>query len=291
VAMPGGEIGAQRVPITAGFFETLGLRIVDGRPFTTAEIENPDADVAIVNRQLAEMFWPGESAIGRQLRIVQSDGIVPLRVVGVAPNLVYEELGEQTAQSLLNVYLPYARMGWRSMALLVRTQGDPSSVALAARRAVHAVDRSFAAFDIMAMEQRRVFTMWGERFLGRTFGAFAITALLLACIGAYGLTAYAALQRTREIGVRIAVGATRSDIVRLLLTRDGLLALAGMAVGLPIAIGAASLLRQLLFEVSPWQPGVWIVTPLALLTAILTASFLPARRASNTDPSIALRSE
>lgn len=289
---PGDEVGAQSIAVTPAFFETLGLQMIDGRTFTAAEDENPEADVAIVNGRLAAAFWPGQSAIGRQIRIVEADRIVALRVVGVAPDMVYEELGEETAQSRLNVYVPYGRMPSRSMALLVRTaSGNPASLGAAARRAIHDVDPAFAAFDVMAMEERRILTMWGERFLGRTFGAFAVAALLLACIGAYGLTAYAVVQRTREIGVRMAVGATRRDIIRLLLARDGRLALAGMAAGLPVAIVSARLLESLLFEVSPWQPGVWVVTPIALLGAILTASFLPARRASLTDPANALRAD
>jgi hypothetical protein len=287
----GEEIGAQSIPITAALFDTLGLRLIEGRTFSSSEIADPESDAAIVNSRLARTFWPGETAAGRILRVADRDQIVTLRVIGVVPDVVYEELGEETAQSRLNVYIPYARAGWRAMALLVRASGDPDSLAPAARRAIHDVDRGFAAFDVMAMTDRRAFTMWGERFIGRTFGAFALAALLLACIGAYGLTSYAALQRSREIGVRIAVGATRRDIVRLLLARDGRLALVGMAVGLPVAIGSAAVLEKLLFQVSPWNPAVWIVTPVALLAAILTASFLPARRASRTDPAITLRAE
>jgi putative ABC transport system permease protein len=290
-AVQGEEIGAQSIPITAALYDTLGLRLIEGRTFSASEIANPESDAAIVNSRLARTFWPGETAVGRVLRVADRDQIVTLRVIGVVPDVVYEELGEETAQSRLNVYIPYARAGWRGMALLVRASGDPDSLAPAARRAIHDVDRGFAAFDVMAMTDRRAFTMWGERFIGRTFGAFALAALLLACIGAYGLTAYAALQRSREIGVRIAVGATRQDIVRLLLARDGRLALAGMAVGLPVAIGSAAVLEKLLFQVSPWNPAVWIVTPVALFAAILTASFLPARRASRTDPAITLRAE
>lgn len=287
----GSEIGAQTIPMTPALFTALGLQLVEGRTFTDAEVDNPAASVAIVNRRLAQAFWPGQSAVGRQLRVLETDGPVILRIVGVAPDLVYEELGEETSQSRLNVYVPYARMPYRSMALLVKADASPLQLAQAARRVVHGVDPAFAAFDVMTMDERRRFTMWGERFIGRTFGAFALAALLLACIGAYGLTAYAALQRTREIGVRIAIGATRTDIIRLLLARDGRLALGGMIVGLPAAVVAARLLESLLFQVSPWQPGVWILTPMALLVAILLASFLPARRASLTDPAEALRAE
>ena len=287
----GEEIGAQSIPITSALFDTLGLRPLEGRSFSASEILDPQSDAAIVNSRLARTFWPGETAAGRVLRVIDRDQIVTLRVVGVVPDIVYEELGEETAQSRLNVYIPYGRAGWRPMALLVRSTGDPRAVSSSIRRAIHDTDRGFAAFDVMAMSDRRVFTMWGERFIGRTFGAFALAALLLACIGAYGLTAYAALQRSREISVRIAVGATRRDIIRLLLARDGRLALAGLIVGLPVAVGSAMVVERLLFQVSPWNPLVWVVTPVALLVVILTASFLPARRASRTDPALALRAE
>lgn len=115
--------------------------------------------------------------------------------------------------------------------------------------------------------------------------------MLLACIGAYGLTAYSAARRTREIGVRVALGATRRDIIALLLGRDGRLALAGIVAGLPMAVVAARLLESLLFDVWPWHASVWLLTPVALLAAVLTASFLPARRASLADPAAALRAE
>jgi predicted permease len=288
----GREVGAQLVPISDTFFETVGLRLIDGRTFTRQELEQERSESVIVNERLARTFWPGEKVVGRVLRLSTDGGIVPLRIVGVAPDIVYEELGEETAQSRLTVYVPYARAGWRSMSLLVRAaNGAPASLAPSVRRALHDVDPGFAAFDLMTMKERRKATSWGERLIGRMFAEFAITAVLLACVGAFGLTAYSAARRTREIGVRIAMGATRRDIVALLLGRDGRLALFGIAAGLPAAIVAARLLQSLLFEMSPWNPAVWVATPVALLAAVLTASFLPARRASVADPASALRSE
>jgi len=288
---PGEELGAQLVPINPALFETLGLEPIEGRSFTATEAEQPLADVVVVNKRLADVLWPGESAMGRRLQVIATDRTNGYRVIGVVPDVVYEELGEETSQSRLIVYAPYARVGWRTMAMLVRTQMDPASITEGARDAVRRVDPSFAAFDVLTMTDRRMVTNWGERFLGRTFGAFAVAAVLLACLGIYGLTAYSAAQRTREIGVRLAIGAQPSDIVRLLLARGLRLAAIGALVGLPLAVVAARMIEGLLFRVSPWELPVWTVLPLLLVASVLLASFLPARRASLTDPSIALRVE
>jgi predicted permease len=285
------EVGAQLVPITPGFFDTIGAPLLDGRTFTDAEYAAVDADVVIVNRALAARFWPGQEAVGRQLRIATASGVDAFRVVGVAPDLVYEELGEETAQSKLNVYVPYGRAAWRTMALMLRTAGDPAGVAPSVRGAIHEVDPASAPFDMQTMIERRRSTSWGERFMGNMFAGFGFSALLLACIGAYGLTAYSAAQRTREIGVRLAIGAGRAHILRLLIGRGARLAVIGLAVGAPIAAAAAGGVERLLFRVSPWDPGVWAMVPIALVAAVLLASYAPAHRASRIDPAAALRQE
>ena len=287
----GDELGAQLVPVTAAFFDTIGLQPVEGRAFTNAEVEQPQSDVVIVNKRLADAMWPGESALGRQLQVIAADRTTGYRVIGVVPDVVYEELGEETAQSRLIVYSPYARVGWRTMAMLVRTRMNPGSIALDARAAIRQVDPTFAAFDVLTMTDRRLATNWGERFLGRTFAAFAIGAVLLACLGLYGLTAYSAAQRTREIGVRLAIGARPADIIRMLLGRGARLAAIGGVVGLPLALTAAKMIEGLLFRVSPWELSTWLVLPIVLVGSVLVASFLPARNASRIDPAIALRVE
>ena len=177
------------------------------------------------------------------------------------------------------------------MALLVAAEGDPATLAGAMRGVIREVDPFFAPYDVLTMPQRRALTSWGERFLGRTFAAFSITALLLACIGVYGLTAHNAAARRREIGIRLAIGAQRNDLVRLLLRRGAALAALGCCAGIPLAIVASRALEDLLFQVSPWDAKVWTLLPLALITAVLIASFLPARRASHLDPLSALRAE
>ena len=285
------EIGAQMVPVTGTFFDALGLSLLSGRRFDSADADRVDGNAVIVSRRLGDRFWPGGPAVGRELRVRGGAGTGVFRVVGVAPDLVYEELGEETPQSRLIVYVPYVRAGWRTMSLMVRTRTAPESSAPAARAAVRSVDPAFAPYDVMTMRERRRFTTWGERFIGRTFTTFAVAALLLACVGVYGMTAYSAAQRVHEIGVRLAIGATRVDIVRLLVGRGARLAAIGTMTGIPLAIGAAKLVEGLLFQTSPWTAGVWLAVPGALLAAVLVASFVPARRASLTDPAIALRQE
>jgi predicted permease len=285
------EIGAQLIPITPGFFEALATPLREGRTFTDAETADQNADVVIVNESLSARLWPGGHAISRQLRLVTGTTVTPFRVVGVAPDLVYEELGEETAQSKLSVYVPYARAGWRTMGLMLRTEAAPGAMATSVRSAIREIDPAIAAYDLQTMPERRRTTSWGERFIANTFAAFGLAALVLACVGAYGLTAYSAAQRAREIGVRMAVGADRRDILALLLGRGTRLALAGVVAGAPLAVVAASAVAGLLFRVSPWDPAVWAAMPIALVAAVLFASFGPARRASLADPAAALRHE
>jgi predicted permease len=284
-------IGASVIPVNPAFWDTLGLRLGEGRTFTEAEAADPETQAVIVGRRLAARLWPGQPAVDRVFHVRDQAGRHAYRVVGVSPDLVYEELGEETEQSQLVFYVPHAGRPYRTLAALLRVEGDPASVLQPARAAVRAVDPSFAAFDTLTMANRRNATLWGERFIGSTFGLFAIMALLLACLGTYGLTAYSAAQRAREIGVRLAIGATRPQILRLLLTRGARLAVAGALAGLPLAALAARGMRGMLYDMTPWDPVLWLSMPLVLVAAVLVASYVPAHRASGADPARALRAD
>jgi putative ABC transport system permease protein len=284
------EVGAQLVPVTSGFWDTLGLPLDEGRAFIASESSNPESDAVVVNRRLAQAFWPNQSALGRTLRVIDGDAPVTMRVVGVAPDVVYEEFGETTAQSQLNVYVPYARVGWRTQALLIRVDGpDPGAAATGVRAAIREIDPGLAVYDVLTMVDRRQYNHWGNQFVGRTMAVFAFAALLLACVGTYGITAHGVAARRREIGVRMAIGATSRDIRWLFLGSGARLALAGLAVGLPVALLSARALEGALFNVSPWEGPVWVALPALLLVAILAATYLPAHRASALDPAKTLR--
>lgn len=286
-------IGVTAISTTAGLWDTLGLSLREGRTFTSAEVIDPSSSVALVNERLAQRFWPGASALDRPLQMVNARGDVTttLRVIGVTPNLVYEEFGETTPQAELNVYVPYGRSGGRTLAILARTSGDPASYSSVMREAVRSVDASFATFDVLSMADRRRLTTWSERFLAGTFTGFAVAALLLACMGTYGLVAYAAAQRRREVGVRVAIGATRADIVRLFMRGGAALGVLGVVLGVPFGLLAARGLAEadMLFGVTPWDASVWFGVPVALTLAVVLATLHPALRAGRVDPSDALR--
>jgi predicted permease len=284
------EIGAQLVPVTPGFWQAIGLSFLEGRTFTASEAADPQTRAVIVNRRLATRYWPGESAIGRTLPVAGGIDAALARIVGVVPDLVYEEFGEVTPQSELNVYVPYVTAGWRSQAVLVRVAGPaPGAVTTMVRRAIRAIDPGLAVYDELTMTARRQYNHWGAQFVGRAMTGFAIAALLLACVGAYGIASHGVAERRREIGVRIAIGATAADIRRIFLTTGARLALGGTLVGLPLAFLTARALESELFRVSPWDGSVWVLLPALLATAVVAASYWPARRASRTDPAVTLR--
>ena len=286
-------IGVMAISMTAGLWDTLGLSLREGRTLTPAEVLDPASTSVLINERLAQRFWPRQSAIDRSLQTVNARGVVTstLRVVGVTPNLVYEEFGETTPQAQMNVYLPYGRSGGRTLALLARTSGAPASYSESLRAAVRSVDPSFATFDVLSMTERRRLTTWSERFLAGTFSGFAVAALVLACLGTYGLVAYAAAQRRREVGVRLAIGATRTDIVSLFVRGGAGLGLSGIVIGLPLALMGARGLSDagMLFLVSPWDVRIWLMLPCVLIVAVLLATTQPAIVASRIDPSDALR--
>ncbi|HUF47755.1 MAG TPA: ADOP family duplicated permease [Vicinamibacterales bacterium] len=295
VLPPGGvaprdEIGTYATTVTSGFWPALSLEMVEGRAFTAFEERDPATASVVINQRLARRLWPGQPAVDRTFQLAATAFTETVRVVGVAPDLVYEEFGETTTMSELMVYLPYARTAPRTQALLVRAR-EPAAVAAATREAVRSVDAGVAVFDMLTMRARRAYNHWGDRFIGQTFSAFAIATVLLACIGAYGIAAYGVAERRREIGVRLAIGANRGSIVRLFLSGGAKLALAGALAGLPLALIVARLLEHELFGTSPWTRAVWSWPPLVLLASVLAASYLPARRASRTDPVSVLRSE
>ena len=192
----------------------------------------PTADVAVLNQELARRLWPGESPIDRRIGFRYNDDISWLRVVGVVPNVHYEEVGEDTDQSRLNVYVPYATTGSRQMAMLVRAQGAPEGLIAPLREALRRIGPTFAVFGLRTMTDMRKGTTWEQEFFGDIMAAFAAGALLLACLGIYALISYSVGRRSREIGVRLALGARPADVIRMLLRQTARVGGAGLLVGL-----------------------------------------------------------
>ncbi|HEY7697633.1 MAG TPA: FtsX-like permease family protein, partial [Vicinamibacteria bacterium] len=287
----GSELGIQLIAITPGFFETLDVPLVEGRAFEVRDLEEGAGPAAILNRRLAERLWPRESAAGREVGLVDGGKTEWLRVVGVAPDLQYEEFGEETAQSELNVYLPYSLEPSRGMAFLVRAENDPGRLASSVRGAFHGFAPGVPLFLMRTLDEVRYFTTWEQRFFSRTFEAFAVAALFLTALGTYGLIAYRASRRVREIGVRVALGATYREVLCMLLREGSLIAGLGLALGLPAAYLVSRILEGVLFRVPAVNGVLYGTAALLLSVAIFLAAYVPARRAARVDPMTALRQD
>jgi putative ABC transport system permease protein len=223
--------------------------------------------------------------------LARVDGVYWRRIVGVVPDVVYEEPIEQTTQSRMNVYLPYARTGPRIMAILIRADRDPAALATPVRQALHDVHAGLAVFDVATMVERQRLTSGGQRAFGGLMGGFAAAALLLACLGIYGLLADTARQRTREVGVRMALGATPQTILSMFFRQAVTIGAAGVVAGTVLALFVAQALSGVLFGIDPMAVLPLVLTAMVLIAVVLLAAYLPARRASRIEPLIALRDD
>lgn len=285
------DLPASSIAVTEGLFDALGVSLTHGRTFTAAETVDPAARVTIINSRLAERLWPAQTALDRRIGIRGANTITWLRVIGVAPDVQYEELGEETDASQMNIYVPYAVSGARTMAFVVRTAGEPQALMQPVRDALRRVHAGLPLFELMPMTERRRFLTWEQEFFGQMMGTFAAVALLLACIGVYALLSYAARRRTQEIGVRLALGARPNDVVWLFVRQGGIIGLGGLAAGLALSIGVARALSSSLWGVEAIDVALFVTIAAALFAVVLLASYWPARRASRIDPIAALRSE
>jgi putative ABC transport system permease protein len=293
VAMPGEQAApaerpvAMRVVVAPRYFEVVGTPLRRGREFTSQDMA-VTARVAVVNQVFAERFWNAADPIGKQVRLTDADARGDLwTIVGIVSNVKPTGLqGPPNPQ----IYVPFDQAPQRAMSLLALMEGDPSRLLSAIRKAVAVVDPD------EPVEATTMLQMFSDeiRQLSIIFdmlGVFAGLALTMASVGLFALIAYSVNERTREIGIRIALGATESGVVGLVVRRGMRLALIGMAIGLVVGAAVSRLLGGLLIEFSPWDPTTFIsVTALLVLVAAL-ASYLPARRATRIDPVTALRQE
>ena len=284
------EIVAEAIAIGPALFDVLDVALLEGRPFTEQETENPDAEVAILNERLARRLWPGGSAVDRRIGFRGDQGVRWLRVIGVAPDVHYREIGRDTEQSRLTVYIPYAMEGSRSMAMLVRADGAAGSLVAPMRAALEKAGPTFAISRVLPMRELRRLTTSQEQLFGNLMTAFAAVALLLACLGIYALIAYSVGRRSHEIGVRLALGARPGDVIRMMLRESASVGGAGLIAGLLLALTIARALVGTLYGV---RIDAWLFASMALplTAAIVLATWLPARRAARVAPTVALRDE
>jgi putative ABC transport system permease protein len=283
-------IGVQAIAISPELFDTIGVSLIEGRTFTDVEMQNPDVDIVVINQELAQRLWGGASPLNRRVGFRSADNVLWLRVVGVAPNVHYEEVGEDTDQSRLNVYVPYARGGSRQMSMLLRAETSPQALIAPVRDVLRRTAPGFPVSEMRTMAEVRKATTWEQEFFGDLMASFAAAAMLLACLGIYALISYSVGRRSREIGVRLALGARPADVVRMLLREAAKVGGAGLFTGLVLAVAVAQLLAGSLYGVSV-NGWLFMSMALPLAAAILLATWIPAWRAARVEPTIALRDE
>ena len=286
-------------PISPEYIKTMGIPLLRGRVFTEADTEK-SPPVVLINETMARRFWPNEDPIGKRVKQGWPEQASPWReVVGVVGDVKMQGVVEPAR---LHIYLPTAQNSIDSMYLVVRTQVEPQSLNAPIQAAVHAVDSQFPLYEVRTMEERMQRAVVSQRAAMILLSAFAIVALLLAIVGIYGVISWGVVQRTREMGVRMALGALRRDVMWLVLRRCSLLVLSGVTLGL---LGAYALSRvlgaslsevgpgktPLLFGVKAFDPITFIVAPILLAVVAILACMLPARRATKIDPLVALRYE
>ncbi len=272
--------------VTPGYFQTLGIPLLRGRTFSDSDVED-SKPVGIIDDWIANRVWPNQNPVGQRFRIPFFD-LPWVEIVGVVGHIRHDSLEADTRPQ---VYWNYHQRAQDRMALAVRTREDPNRMIASIVGEIRALDPEQPVYDVRNMEdvvKRSLAPRWLNTVL---LAAFASASLLLACIGLYGVIAYSVSQRTREFGIYMALGAQRRDVLSLVLGRGMKLAAIGLVIGVVSAIAVTRLLQSLLFGVSSTDPFTFVAIPVLLLTVALLACWLPARRAANIDPIVALRYE
>src|SRR5262245_31388496 len=279
---------AERPRITPDYFRVVGIRLLQGRTFTWTDDEN-SPEVAIVSEGMARRYWPGEDAIGKRVSIDVRDGQPIWRqIVGVVNDVKHDGL---TAPPRPHIYVPTMQLTYPGAILAVRAKGDPAALANTIRREVAALDRNQPLIGVETMEKVISDSVADRRFQMTLLAIFAAVALILAATGVYSVMATAVARRTHEVGIRLALGATARDVLKLVVGQGMKLALVGVGLGLAAAFGLTRLMKGLLFGVSALDPLTFVAVALLLAVVALVACYLPARRAMRVDPLTALRSE
>ncbi len=287
--VPGDENFVLFRVVSSGYVRTLGIPLLSGRPLTDRDVAT-SPPVTLINQAMAKQFWPEENPVGRHVSIGM-EGTVTREVVGVIADARQFELSVEPRPE---VYLPYGQSDafWAAPRnLVVRTVGDPLSFVASVKAAVWSVDPDQPVSSITTLENVVARSVVPWQFNTLLLTAFGGIALLLASLGIYGVLAHAVSQRSHEIGVRTALGATPGDIVTLVLKEGAVLAVTGIVIGIATSVALTRFLRHLLFEVSPTDPRLLVATGATLLVVALLACYVPVRRALNVDPVQALHAE
>jgi putative ABC transport system permease protein len=278
--------------IESNYFDTMGIRLLQGRTFTPRD-EQGGPPLAIINETFARQLFNGENPVGRRVKpsiaFGESDETPMREIVGVIADVKSSSIGGRTP---LEVYAPQTPVDFiGEMTIVVRTLNDPNALIPGLRSLVSSMDKDLPLRQVKTLDQYVSGSISAPRFEALLLGTFAALAFVLTTIGLYGVISYSVVQRTREMGIRIALGAPRGSISRMVVRQGALLSLVGLGAGLLISFFAVRLIRGLLYEVGPTDPATFLAVPLLLMTVALLASYVPARRAMRVDPIMALRYE
>ncbi len=280
---------AENMGVGPDYFRTMGIPLLKGRYLSEQDVDGAPL-VMVVSEAFARRHFPEGEAVGMRLKTGGCTECEWTTVVGVVGDVKDRGLATEVAPAM---YVPFAQdpINIRMMNLVLRVEGDPTNLVSTVRREVNAIDPDLALSDIKTMEQMVSDSLGQSRYRGVLLSVFAAVALVLAAVGIYGVIAYAVSQRTREIGIRIALGARRRDIFRLVVGHGMVLSLVGVAVGVAASLMLSRFLSSLLYEVSSTDPATFTSVVIILMTVALLACSIPARRATRVDPMNALRHE
>lgn len=284
---PGESHGTDVRVVEPDYFRTMGIPLLRGRTFNEREFAQ-QTNVVVINRVFADQYFPGKNPLGQKVIIDMKDTNLPDEIVGVVGDVHESDLATAPAPV---AYWPYSEMAYSTMTVVVRTATLPLSLVPAIREALGQIDSDQPMAKISTMDQLIANSVSRSRFTMLLLSCFAGLALVLACIGIYGVIAYSVTQRTHEIGIRLALGAQRRDVLLLILRQGARLAAIGVAIGLAGALALTRLMTTLLYGVSPSDPWTFAGVSVLLTLVALLACYIPARRAMKVDPMVALRYE
>jgi len=272
--------------ISPDYFKAMQIPIMEGRDFDDRDREKTQR-VVIVNQRMAQVLWPSESAVGKRI-FIGADSRDPLEVVGVVKTGKYRSLAEDPRMFF---YYPLSQRRPGIMTMVMRTNGDPRNFVGALRHEVQQLDRAVPMSAVKTMEQHMTWPLWGPSLAATLALAFGVIALLLSSIGLYSVMAYVVSQRTKEVGIRMALGASRQDVLKMITSQGMRLAIVGAGLGLVLALLLAKVMSSLLIGVSGYDITTFVIVAVVLSVVAFVASYLPARRATKVNPLIALRYE
>jgi predicted permease len=292
VTSSGGETRMYRHRVTPGFFSTLGIPLIKGRDFTDSDHAQAPR-VVIISEAMARRYWPNEDPIGKRLREDSQGDPTPapwLSIVGVVKEIKYREL-PQNPNNDPDVYFPWLQSPTRDLFMAARTGIDAGNLVAAMRAELQKLDPNLPAYGVITMQERLANQTRQSRFSAWVLGIFGALALVLAAVGIYSVMSYAVEQRSREIGIRVALGARAGDVLKMVIGQGMKLALLGVMLGLGAALVLTQLMKRLLFGMAAADPPTYVVIASLLTLVALLACWIPARRATKVDPVIALRHE